>query len=217
MPGGESVGLLGPYREHDGEKFRAHRAHQVLEHPAAALIGPVHVLDDQQGGPTRRGIQEQPTQHAEHPAMIRRSRRGLGRNTRVQRCEVAGSTPGKFQELLGPEMASQVAQHVEERTPRHVAPLSVGAGPAQDERLTDLRILVQRLEELTDQPGLPQACVALDDENAGVTGSPRGNDLPQGRELAIATDHRSPVERHQSIVAPRRPSVTRRHDLSVAP
>jgi hypothetical protein len=125
--------------------------------------------------------------------------------------------PGKFQELLRPEMAPQVAQHVEERTPRYVAPLSVGASPAQDERLADLRILVQLLEELTHQPGLPQARLALDDENAGVTGSPRGHDLPQGRELATATDHRSPVERHQSMVAPRRPSVTRRHDPSVAP
>jgi hypothetical protein len=110
--------------------------------------------------------------------MIRRSRRGLGRNTRVQRREVAGSTPGKFQELLGPEMVSQVAQHVEERTPRHVAPLSIGAGPTQDDGFAGPRILVQRLEELPDQPGLPQACVALDEEDAGVTGSPRGHDLP---------------------------------------
>ena len=51
----------------------------------------------------------------------------------------------------------------------------------------------------------------------GLPARPAATTSSRAASSTIATDHRSPVERHQSIVAPRRPSVTRRHDLSVAP
>ena len=180
--------VVGPHAQHEQESFLVEVASQERHEIAGRAIDPVQVLEHERGGRLGGQVAEQPEDQAEEPRLIEPAAR-VGSLRRVRRLAVRGGRPGAVgrgqradpadPREQPPDLVRRRAQqprHACRRQPPEEAPQRLGewrvghpAGP--DVQATALEhdgpVGAGSFRELGDQPRLPDAGLAREDDDLG--------------------------------------------------
>ncbi len=179
--------VIGPVGSDDGQPLGVQHPAQEGHQVASRLIGPVHVLEDQQDRAGAGQLGEHP-EHGPEELLLDQTRHvtagGLALvAVRQQAGEHGPGSQGVEQDTAGRWPGRGVTERVGERQVRHrVAEL--GAAPGQDGEA----ILTRARGDLGDQPGLAHASIAADQGDDRPARGRRFQHREQVAELGFPAD-----------------------------
>ncbi len=182
-----AVHVVGAVRRHHHEPLRVQHPAQERQQVASGLVGPVHVLQDQQDGAGSGELGEHP-EHRSEKLLLHQ----------------AGHVPAGW--LAAIPVRQQTGKHRprRERVEQHAAGRRAGRRVAQGvgegqvgHRVAELRAATGQdseasragpSRELGDQPGLPDSGVAADQRDDWPAGGSRVEHAEQLADLGIPAD-----------------------------
>ena len=172
-------------------------AREEPEEPAGPVVGPLDVLDHEHHGPVASLAFDHAQHGLEEPrlslaielvirvAIVARPRRHLGEQAR----DLVPRRPEQGGEQAGLDRPGQLAERLDERRIRDGATSRGQARPAEHGGPA----FPGRGDDTPDQPGLPDPCLAADDDRGPATGDGRFQRGVKARFLGAATDEGSPI------------------------
>ena len=166
-----SMELVRAEREEQGRRIRAQVPDEVGQGLPRAGIRPMQVLDDEQQGAPRGEALDQAQDRFEQPRLQPLALgAGLGQigprhERRKQASKVGPGWADDLVDLLGPKVAVELAQRLDDRAVRHAGGSDVHARAAQHAHAT----LAREAHRFVDQSALADAGLAGQEEVAGAT------------------------------------------------
>jgi hypothetical protein len=193
-----AVELVRSDRQRQADSLGAHGPDQVRDRIPGGRVGPVQVLDHEQ----QRLQVAQAVDHAQdgleqprlRPLGARidadgrardHARRRFRRERRHEPGELRTVGPDHLGSRLGRQVVGEPAQRLDQRAIREAALPDVGARAADDAHVQALR----EGGQLGDEPRLPDARLARDQQVPGLALDGRRQGLARAGQLAVAADH----------------------------